>query len=54
MRVIIDTNIIVSGVFFGGPPAKILKALHRGELQLIVSPEVLEEYYISSEHKLCS
>jgi len=45
MRVIIDTNVLISGVFFGGPPAKILKAWHRGELQLIVSPEILEEYY---------
>jgi putative PIN family toxin of toxin-antitoxin system len=44
MRVIIDTNVLISGVFFGGPPAKILKAWQRGELQLIVSPEILEEY----------
>jgi uncharacterized protein len=45
MRVIIDTNVLISGIFFGGPPAKILKAWHRGELQLVVSPEILEEYY---------
>ena len=45
MRVVIDTNILISGVFFGGPPEKILKAWHGGELQLVVSPEILEEYY---------
>jgi len=45
MRVVIDTNVLISGVFFGGPPAKILKAWHGGELQLVVSPEILEEYY---------
>lgn len=45
MRVIIDTNVLISGIFFGGPPAKILKAWHRGELQLVVSPEILEEYF---------
>ena len=45
MRVIIDTNVLICGIFFGGPPAKILKAWHGGELQLVVSPEILEEYF---------
>ena len=45
MKVVIDTNVIISGVFFGGPPALILKAWHDGVLQLVVSPEILEEYY---------
>jgi len=45
MRVVIDTNVLISGIFFGGPPAQILKAWHDGELQLVVSPEILEEYY---------
>ena len=45
MRVIIDTNVLISGIFFGGPPAKILAAWHCGELKLIVSPEILEEYF---------
>ena len=49
MRVIIDTNVLISGIFFGGPPAKILDAWHDGELQLVVSPEILEEYYEVSE-----
>ena len=39
MRVIIDTNVLIPGIFFGGLPAKILKAWHGDELQLIVSPE---------------
>jgi putative PIN family toxin of toxin-antitoxin system len=45
MKVVIDTNVIISGVFFGGPPALILKAWHDGILQLVVSSEILEEYY---------
>jgi len=45
MRVIIDTNVLISGIFFGGPPAKILEAWHGGELKLVVSPEILEEYF---------
>ena len=45
MKVIIDTNVLISGIFFGGPPAKILEAWRGGELQSVVSPEILEEYY---------
>ncbi len=45
MRVIINTNVLISGIFFGGPPAKILEAWRGGELKLIVSPEILEEYF---------
>ena len=44
MRVILDTNVFVSGVFFAGPPYRILEAWRDGELQLVVSEEILEEY----------
>lgn len=44
MRVILDTNVFVSGVFFTGPPDQILKAWHDGKLQMVISPEILEEY----------
>ena len=44
MRVILDTNVFVSGVFYRGPPHQILKAWSDGKIQLIVSPEILEEY----------
>ena len=44
MRIVLDTNVFVSGVFFTGPPHQILKAWHDGTLKLIVTAEVLEEY----------
>lgn len=44
MRVILDTNVFVSGVFFAGPPYRILEAWRDGKLKLIVSQEILEEY----------
>ena len=44
MRVILDTNVFVSGVFFTGPPYQILKAWRDGKLKLVISPEILEEY----------
>lgn len=44
MRVVLDTNVFVSAVFFSGPPHQILKAWRDGKIQLVVSPEILEEY----------
>ena len=44
MKVVLDTNIFVSGVFFGGPPYKILEAWRDGKIQLLLSPAILEEY----------
>lgn len=45
MRVILDTNVLVSGIFFRGAPFEILKAWHNGQFKLLVSPEILEEYF---------
>ena len=45
MRVILDTNVLIAGIFFSGPPAKILRAWRDGKLQLVVSTDILKEYY---------
>jgi putative PIN family toxin of toxin-antitoxin system len=44
VKVVLDTNVFVSGVFFGGPPHKILEAWRDGKIQLLLSPAILEEY----------
>ena len=44
MRIILDTNVFVSGIFFTGPPHRILEAWRDGKLKLVISPEILEEY----------
>jgi putative PIN family toxin of toxin-antitoxin system len=44
MKVILDTNVFVSGTFFSGPAFQILAAWREGRVQLIISPEILEEY----------
>ena len=44
MRVIVDTNVFVSGVFFSGPPYAILDAWRDGRVSLVVSPEIMDEY----------
>ena len=44
MRIILDTNVLVSGIFFSGPPFRILKAWRDNKLQLVVSTDILDEY----------
>mgnify|MGYP001557346384 FL=1 len=44
MRVVLDTNVLISGIFFAGPPARILAAWAVGELELLASVDILAEY----------
>jgi putative PIN family toxin of toxin-antitoxin system len=44
VKVILDTNVFVSGIFFTGPPHQILRAWRNGKITLVLSPEILEEY----------
>ncbi len=45
MKTVVDTNVLISGIFFDGPPARILEAWLHGELEFVVSHEILEEYF---------
>ena len=44
MRIVLDSNVLISGIFFSGPPYTILKAWRDGAIQLVVSPEIFQEY----------
>ena len=44
MRIVLDTNVLISGIFFSGPPYRILKAWQEGKIEIIVSEEILTEY----------
>ena len=44
MRVVVDTNVLMSGIFFGGVPGRIVEAWAAGRLEIVLSPEILEEY----------
>jgi len=44
VKIILDTNVFISGVFFSGPPYQILKAWRDDKIQLVISQEILEEY----------
>jgi predicted nucleic acid-binding protein len=49
MKLVLDTNVLVSGIFFSGSPTAILRAWSRGKVRLVVSPEILDEYKRVSE-----
>ena len=42
-RVVLDSNVIVSGLGWSGPPARILDAALEGRLVLVTSPPLLAE-----------
>jgi putative PIN family toxin of toxin-antitoxin system len=44
MRVVVDTNVLVSGVFFSGIPRRILEAWRDRRIVIVASLEILEEY----------
>ena len=50
MKVVVDTNVLISGIFFTGPPHRLLLAWSERRFDLVVSPEILSEYFnVSSE-----
>lgn len=44
MKIVVDTNVFVSGVFFSGPPFEVLDAWRRNKVTLVISPDILSEY----------
>lgn len=44
MRVVLDTNILISGIFWKGSPSKILDEWIDDKFEMIVSEDVLMEY----------
>jgi putative PIN family toxin of toxin-antitoxin system len=45
LKIVLDTNVFISGVFFTGPPYEILKAWRDGRIQILISEEIIEEYH---------
>jgi predicted nucleic acid-binding protein len=43
VRLVLDTNVMISGVYFSGPPYDILDAWRRGRIEFVVSVEILDE-----------
>jgi predicted nucleic acid-binding protein len=49
VRAVLDTNVLVSGIFFGGPPGTVLESWSAGRYELVVSPSILDEYLRTCE-----
>ncbi len=44
MKVVLDTNVLISGIFFGGLPRAVLDAWAEERFELLVSPLIFDEY----------
>lgn len=44
MKIVLDTNVLMSAIFFAGPPHEILSAWRDGRIDLLVSTDILNEY----------
>jgi putative PIN family toxin of toxin-antitoxin system len=44
MRIVLDTNVFISGIFFSGPPSQILKAWKDKNIQIVLSEAIHTEY----------
>ena len=43
-RVVIDTNVVISALLFGGPPAKLIPLWQARRIQPLASKEIIDEY----------
>jgi putative PIN family toxin of toxin-antitoxin system len=49
MKVVLDTNVFISRIFFSGPPHQILKAWRDGKINLVLSEKIFDEYFRVAE-----
>lgn len=56
MRIVIDTNVVASAVFFGGHPEELLRKVLMREVFAVATEEIVEEYqrtldYLAEKYK---
>ncbi len=44
MQVVLDTNVLISGIFWGGSPMDLLELWAKEKIEVVVSPLILDEY----------
>ena len=44
MRIVIDTNVVISGTFFGGYPRRVIEAVVKSEVKACASVDIVQEY----------
>ena len=49
MKIVIDTNVIASAMFFGGRPEKLVDLLLGGRFDAYTNENIIKEYYETAE-----
>ena len=44
MKIILDTNVLASGIFFPGVPLRILQGIKQGKYSTVVTSDIVDEY----------
>lgn len=44
MKIVVDTNVVISGVFFGGNPRQIVEVIVDGNINAYATTEIVDEY----------
>jgi putative PIN family toxin of toxin-antitoxin system len=44
MKIVLDTNVFITGIFFGGPPSQILQSWRKSQIKIVLTEQILEEY----------
>ena len=44
MKVVLDTNVFISGIFWSGPPHKVLSLWVKNRITILITKKILEEY----------
>jgi len=44
VRAVLDTNVLLSSILFAGTPGRILEAWRSGKVELVIAPDIAEEY----------
>ena len=45
MNIVLDTNVLISGIFWGGHPKKILEMVVKGTVKLYATESIVKEYF---------
>lgn len=49
MKIVLDTNVFISGIFFGGPPSQILQSWRKSQIKIVLNEQILKEYQMVGE-----
>ena len=45
MRIVVDTNVLISGIYLSGTPNKILDSWANDKLDILITKDILSEYF---------